>query len=93
MKAHYIVKGIVQGVGYRAFVTEVARKYGVRGFVRNLPDGDVEIFAEAQQDLLKMFENEISNYSRGEAEIYEIEKHYNESALSKYSYSDFRIEY
>ncbi|OPL18006.1 MAG: hypothetical protein AVO35_07545 [Candidatus Aegiribacteria sp. MLS_C] len=41
-----VVTGRVQGVCFRAFTRERARGLGVSGFVRNLPDGSVEIVAE-----------------------------------------------
>lgn len=41
-----LVSGIVQNVGYRMWTTRVARTLGLVGFVRNLDDGRVEIFAE-----------------------------------------------
>ena len=41
----YFVSGIVQGVGFRFFVVHVAEKLHVSGYVRNLADGRVEVFA------------------------------------------------
>jgi acylphosphatase len=43
----YFVSGMVQGVGFRYFAQDAAEKLGVRGFVRNLHDGRVEVFAIA----------------------------------------------
>jgi acylphosphatase len=43
----YLVSGMVQGVGYRYFTQDAAEKLRVSGFVRNLRDGRVEVFAMA----------------------------------------------
>jgi acylphosphatase len=43
----YFVSGMVQGVGYRFFAQAVAEQLRVTGFVRNLRDGRVEVFAMA----------------------------------------------
>jgi acylphosphatase len=43
----YFVSGMVQGVGYRFYAQAAADQLGVSGFVRNLRDGRVEVFAMA----------------------------------------------
>ena len=57
MKAtRFLVSGIVQGVGYRFFAARAARSLGIRGFVRNLPDGRVEVVATGPEDALRQLE-------------------------------------
>ena len=46
MAKHVIFKGTVQGVGFRYTTMDVARRYDVTGFVRNLPDGTVEMLVQ-----------------------------------------------
>ena len=41
-----VVSGTVQGVGFRSFAVRIAQRHGVRGWVRNRPDGSVEIAAQ-----------------------------------------------
>ncbi len=50
------VRGFVQGVGFRAFVVREARRLGLRGFVRNCPDGSVEVVAEGPEERLRELE-------------------------------------
>jgi acylphosphatase len=45
-----VVKGTVQGVFFRRFVKENADEIGLKGFVRNLEEGDVEIFVEGEKE-------------------------------------------
>lgn len=44
-----IIKGFVQGVGFRWFVERTARGLGLKGFVRNLPGGSVEVRAKGTE--------------------------------------------
>jgi acylphosphatase len=53
----YIVSGRVQGVGFRYFTQDTARREGLSGGVRNLPDGRVEITAEGDEETLARFES------------------------------------
>jgi acylphosphatase len=48
-----VVKGEVQGVGFRATVRRHALRLGITGLARNLPDGNVEIIAQGSLDALK----------------------------------------
>lgn len=41
-QAHLIISGIVQGVYFRAHTRDMAQSFGLKGWVRNLPDGRVE---------------------------------------------------
>ena len=47
------VYGRVQGVYFRAFVTRLAKEMGLAGYVRNLPDGGVEVRTEGERQKLE----------------------------------------
>ncbi len=44
------IHGTVQGVFFRGFIKENAERYNVKGFVRNLEDGRIEVFLEGNVD-------------------------------------------
>ena len=51
------INGTVQGVFFRIFVKENAERYNVKGFIRNLEDGRIEVFLEGDVDKVnKMIE-------------------------------------
>jgi acylphosphatase len=52
---HIIVRGRVQGVYFRVYTHKQALKMGVRGYVRNLANGDVEIVAGAAPEVMQQF--------------------------------------
>jgi len=47
---HIIFKGRVQGIGFRFTAFRVATRHQISGFVRNLPDGTVEMIAQGNAD-------------------------------------------
>ena len=55
MHLHAVVRGRVQGVGFRYTVKTVANGYEVTGSVRNLTDGRVELIAEGTREELESF--------------------------------------
>jgi acylphosphatase len=57
----FVAHGLVQGVGYRWFVWREAERLGLRGVVRNLPDGSVEVIAEGVTEALDRLERALSD--------------------------------
>ena len=52
-----VIKGRVQGVFYRATAKDIADRLGIKGWVRNLPDNNVEVRATASEEILQKFMN------------------------------------
>jgi acylphosphatase len=55
----YLIGGRVQGVGFRYFTESAAHREGIEGWVRNLPDGRVEVSAQGDEESLDRFERAI----------------------------------
>jgi acylphosphatase len=57
-----LYSGRVQGVGFRYTTQSIARRYAVAGYVRNLPDGRVELVAEGEQQEVGGFLREVRDH-------------------------------
>jgi acylphosphatase len=60
-----VLRGRVQGVGFRFFAERAARELGVRGWVRNLPDGSVETLAEGEEEAVSRYMERLRQGPRG----------------------------
>jgi acylphosphatase len=65
MVRHYLVKGRVQGVGFRWFVHHEAAAVALRGWVRNTEDGHVEVVAAGESAELQALRSALDRGSRG----------------------------
>jgi len=55
-----IIHGKIQGVGYRSRVVTIAKAFGLKGCIQNLPDGSVKVIAEGDRSDLERFLNAIN---------------------------------
>ena len=82
-----IASGRVQGVGMRWFILESAKRHGLRGFVRNLADGNVQIIAIGEYENVSSFAEEVRN-GNSHSQI----QHLSMNELTNYTeYKDFII--
>ena len=84
----WFVRGRVQGVGFRYFAQKAAAEIGVAGYVRNLDDGRVEVYAVGTPEQLSAFSGYLRKGPRG-ADVHGVEEM--EAPVEEFSY--FRIEY
>jgi acylphosphatase len=86
----YYVSGTVQGVGYRYFAERAAAQFGIMGYVRNLRDGRVEVYAIGPADSLAALRKKLEH---GPVGAY-VEKVAEEDApINSQFEQDFSIEY
>lgn len=57
---HMVISGRVQRVGFRYFVHHQAHEMGIKGYVRNLPSGNVEVLAYGDRESLDRFKQVLS---------------------------------
>ncbi len=90
MVLHFLVKGRVQGVGFRWFVQREASELDLRGWVRNTEDGDVEVVAAGDVDDLAELRASLRRGPRGSRVDHVIEHYLDESEAA--DLKSFRIE-
>lgn len=86
---HAFVFGIVQGTYFRAFVSGHAHELGLTGFVRNLPDGSVEVLAEGDKKALER----LVSYLHIGPPTAKVEKVLTTYSSYSGAYADFKIRY
>lgn len=59
-RQHLIFHGQVQGVGFRATAQHLARKFGLFGWVKNLPNGTVELVVEGPEAVIAQLRSELA---------------------------------
>jgi acylphosphatase len=80
------IRGLVHGVSFRASMAQVASDLGVRGWVRNLPDGSVEAFLEGdERDVKRVMDWARTGPPRARVDRMSVE------AASPRNHRDFRI--
>lgn len=62
---HIYFSGRVQGVGFRFTSRQVAGRYEVSGWVKNLPNGSVEMIVEGPSDQLRKYIDDVSQSTHG----------------------------
>ena len=92
IRANLVVYGDVQGVNYRWAVQQAAKELGLKGWVKNLPDGNVEVMCESEtekayREFLKSIEKSEGGIKVERVEVVNFEKNVEPS------FDYFNIEY
>lgn len=83
---HLIISGDVHGVGFRQFIKYHAKKLNIKGWVKNIPDGNVEaVFSGSSENIEKMI-----NYSKNGPALADV-KSIDVKELSDEHFEDFQI--
>ncbi len=90
MVLHFLIRGRVQGVGFRWFVHREASELNLSGWVRNTEDGDVEVVATGNVEDLGELRSSLRRGPRGSRVDYLIEHYLDESEAK--GLKAFRIE-
>jgi len=80
------IRGLVHGVSFRSSMARMAGDFGVRGWVRNLPDGSVEAFLEGDEKNVK----KVLDWARSGPPRARVDRLEVETAVPR-NHRDFRI--
>lgn len=72
----YIFAGNVQGVGFRYTTSQLARQFPVRGFVRNLANGNVELKVTGESEFVRRFIDAVQGEFAGNITTFDLERSY-----------------
>jgi acylphosphatase len=84
----FLISGRVQRVGFRYFAQRAAARHQVAGYIRNLDDGRVEVFAEGTPESIEGFKHDLA----AGPDFAQVEQVEELSLEPTGSYSSFRIE-
>ncbi|MCS7116240.1 MAG: carbamoyltransferase HypF [Nitrososphaerota archaeon] len=70
---HIVVEGVVQGVGFRPFIYRIATSLKLKGYVKNLGNGTVEIFVDGDDKALSLFLDDLQHKKPPLAKIYRMQ--------------------
>lgn len=85
----YFINGMVQGVGFRFFAQRAAERLSISGYVRNLPDGRVEVYAIGPDSSLALLRAALERGPRA-ASVSEVVEE--EAAIDPRFENDFSVE-
>ena len=88
-RVHIIVHGSVQGVFFRSNTRDIASSLGLKGYVRNMPDGTVEVVAEGNEDKTK----ELVEFCKKGPEAAEVTKTDVEFEKASNEFKSFEVRY
>ena len=85
----FLIRGEVQGVGYRFFAQRAAARHQVVGYVKNMPDGSVEALVEGPSASIEAFKHDLATGPRFSV-VQQVEEIFLEPTGR---YSHFRVEH
>ncbi len=91
MFCRIVITGVVQGIGFRPFVYNVALKHDLNGYVLNRGDAGVEIQVKGKKNQIESFLNSLQNEKPALAHYETFEIDYESPSLDHYQYDTFQI--